>query len=103
RRTLSHSDTKIGQFPSASRYVVIRLSPHEEGTKPACNRFEDQVEVETNLFIVLGESRGDHAERAASRHSSLSLHLEWREEPVPQVLPGMDIVIEYRKSALDPF
>src|SRR5262249_54163351 len=63
--------------------------------------FEDKAEVPTNQLIVFCNFVANCSERTATSHAESPLQRDLREEPLFQILPGLDLIFEGRGACSD--
>src|SRR5262249_48584175 len=99
-RPLDHRETVVGGslFTDLRVETAARLLPDEERRELHLGDFEDQVQILTNELVVLRDLAADGAKRAAARHAKAFLQGDLRQEPLLEVVPRPDVVVERAAS-----
>src|SRR5262249_43292528 len=101
--SLNHGQAVIGERLLAHGAVEPAggLLPDEEGRELRPDDLEDQGEVLPDELVVLGHLVADRAERTASRHPELLLEGDLGTEPLGEVVPRSDVVVESAAAIAD--
>src|SRR5262249_29414860 len=71
-----------------------RFLPDEEARELRLRDLEDQIEVLANELVVFGHLVADRAKRASSRHPVAFLQPDLRLEPLLEIAPRGDLVVQ---------
>ena len=87
----------IGLFREASSAFLF----HEEHCQLVLDDLEDQHQVLADQIVIFGDLIADRPKQTPSRHVESLLQFQLRQEPVLQVFPGIQFIIERSVAALN--
>ena len=95
--------TEIGKlsFVDGLGDSANRFLPYKERCKLVAHQLEDETQVLMDQFVILRNLAANGPERAAACHPKPSLQLCLNGEPLLQILPRPNIVVERRRAGFD--